>query len=77
MDPGLYPRRGHRRTAGVGVDHLSKARRVASIMDRAMERVTGAVPVACELALSRRWFKRAKAVYLPGGQLLPCEIDLF
>ena len=32
-------------------------------MNGAMERVTGDVPVACEYALSRRWSKKAKAVF--------------
>ena len=58
-----------------GVDHLAEARRVESILNRAMEKVTGAVPVACEFALARRWSKKAKAVYTPDGRLVPCEID--
>ena len=40
-----------------------------------MERVTGDVPVACEYALSRRWSKKAKAVFRD-GKLVPCEIDV-
>ena len=44
-------------------------------MNRSMEAVTGDIPVACEYALSRRWSKRAKAVF-SDGRLLPCEIVL-
>jgi hypothetical protein len=43
------------------VDHAAEALRVESIMNRAMEVVTGEVPVAVEYALSRRWSKKAKA----------------
>jgi DNA polymerase family A len=56
-------------------DHAAEARRVESIMNRAMEMVTGNVPVAVEFALSRRWSKRAKAVFDPEGRLIRCEID--
>jgi hypothetical protein len=58
-----------------GVDHAAEARRIAEIMNVAMEQVTGAVPVACDYALSRRWSKEAKAVF-HDGKLVPCEIDL-
>jgi hypothetical protein len=56
-------------------DHTAEARRIAGIINAAMERVTGAVPVACDYALSRRWSKAAKAVYRD-GKLVPCEVDL-
>jgi DNA polymerase family A len=56
-------------------DHAAEARRVESIMNRAMEVVTGEVPVAVEYALSRRWSKQAKAVFDAEGRLLPYEID--
>ena len=59
----------------VGVDHAAEARRIEEIMNDSMERVTGAVPVACEYALSRRWSKNAKAVFRD-GKLVPCEIDV-
>ena len=44
-------------------------------MNRAMERVTGAVPVACEVSLSPRWSKKAKPKFVD-GRLVPCEIVL-
>jgi hypothetical protein len=56
-------------------DHAAEARRVESIMNSAMEEVTGDVPVALEYALSRRWSKRARAVFDADGRLIPCEID--
>jgi hypothetical protein len=59
----------------VGVDHAAEARRIEEIMNDSMARVTGAVPVACEYALSRRWSKNAKAVFRD-GKLVPCEIDV-
>jgi hypothetical protein len=57
-------------------DHTVEARRIEAIMNQEMERVTGDVPVACEYALSRRWSKKAKAVFDETGRLVPCEIDL-
>jgi hypothetical protein len=56
-------------------DHAAEARRVEKIMNRAMEVVTGDVPVAVEYALSRMWSKRARAVFDAEGRLIPCEID--
>jgi hypothetical protein len=56
-------------------DHATEARRVEEIMNRSMEEVTGNVPVACEYALSRRWSKKAKAVFDPDGRLIPWEAD--
>jgi hypothetical protein len=53
-------------------DHAAEARRVESIMNREMQRVTGTVPVACEYALARRWSKKAKAVF-EDGRLIPWE----
>jgi hypothetical protein len=38
-------------------------------MDAGMEAVTGAVPSACEYALSRRWSKSATRIVV-GGRLL-------
>ena len=57
-------------------DHAAEARRVESIMNRAMEVVTGDVPVAVEYALSRVWSKKSKAVFDDRGRLLPCEVPL-
>ena len=58
-----------------GDDHATEALRVEKIMNRAMEIVTGEVPVAVEYALCRRWSKKAKAVFDAQGHLIPCEID--
>jgi hypothetical protein len=55
------------------VDHAAEARRVESIMNRAMESVTGNVPASCEYALCRRWSKKARAVFDGDGRLLPWE----
>ena len=54
-------------------DHAAEALRIATIINRAMESVTGNVPSGCEYALSRRWSKKAKAVYDDGGRLIPWE----
>ena len=59
-----------------GADYTAVARHVESIMNRAMEVVTGEVPVAVEYALSRVWSKKAKAVFDAQGRLVPCEIDV-
>ena len=55
-------------------DHAAEALRVEQIMNRSMEQVTGEVPVACEYALSRRWSKKAKAVF-NDDRLVPWEED--
>jgi hypothetical protein len=57
-------------------DHTTEARRIEEIMNRAMERVTGDVPIACEYAPSRRWSRKARAVFDEMGWLVPCEIEL-
>ena len=54
-------------------DHAAEARAIEAIMNRAMERVTGDVPAACEYALSRRWSKKAKAIFDAEGRLLPWD----
>jgi hypothetical protein len=55
-------------------DHGAEAARIESILNRFMESVTGGVPVDCEYALSRRWSKKAKAVFLD-DRLIPYEGD--
>ena len=54
-------------------DHAAEALRVESIMNRAMESLTGGVPVECEYALARCWSKEAKAVFDAEGRLIPFE----
>jgi DNA adenine methylase len=51
---------------------LAEAEAVVKIMKRAMERLTGGVPVGCEFALSRRWSKSARAI-VEGERLLAWE----
>src|SRR5262249_34986369 len=56
-------------------DHAADAKRIESIVNGEMERVTNGVPVAWEYARARRWSKRAKATFDGAGRLVPCEID--
>ena len=36
----------------------AEAQRIDEICCRSMEQITGTVPIACEYALSRRWYKQ-------------------
>jgi hypothetical protein len=56
-----------------GADFTAEAERIAATLNRAMERVTGGVPVACEYALARCWSKKAKATFDRDGHLVPYE----
>jgi DNA polymerase I-like protein with 3'-5' exonuclease and polymerase domains len=56
-------------------DHTAEARTIETILNREMEKVTGAVPVASEFALARRWSKKAKPRFDADGGLVPCEVD--
>ncbi|MBI3832489.1 MAG: hypothetical protein HY291_23395 [Planctomycetes bacterium] len=51
-------------------DHLALAKRVVEIMISAMREVVPDLPVSCEYALMRRWFKGAKAL-IRDGRLMP------
>jgi hypothetical protein len=33
-----------------------------------MEELTGSIPIACEFALSDRWYKQAEAVFNSSGE---------
>ena len=54
-------------------DHTEAASRIDRILCESMEELTGAVPVACEYALSDRWYKGAEAVYDDSGKLIPWQ----
>lgn len=47
----------------VEVDHTEEAFRINRILCESMEQLSGSVPIACEYALSNRWYKEAEAVF--------------
>jgi DNA polymerase I-like protein with 3'-5' exonuclease and polymerase domains len=53
----------------IDADHTEQARRIDRILCETMEELTGSVPVACEFALSDRWYKAAEAVFDAKGKL--------
>ena len=63
----------------IDADHTAEAQRIDRIMCESMESVTGTVPVACEYALSTRWYKEAAAVFendvLVPWRRQPSDID--
>lgn len=50
-------------------DHTEQAKRINSILCETMQELTGSIPIACEFALSNRWFKAAEAVFDGSGKL--------
>jgi hypothetical protein len=50
-------------------DLTASALRVDRILCESMEQLTGSVPIACEYALSDRWYKAAEAVFDENGRL--------
>jgi len=56
-------------------DHAKEAKKIETIVNGEMQKVTGSVPVACEYALARRWSKNAKPVFTPDGRLVPYELE--
>lgn len=50
-------------------DHTTEAVRIDRILCNAMKGLTGSVPIACEYALSDRWYKEAAAVFDENGRL--------
>jgi hypothetical protein len=50
-------------------DHTEAAKRIDRILCESMEQLTGTIPVACEYALSDRWYKAAEAVSDDQGRL--------
>lgn len=47
----------------VEADHTEEASRVESILCDSMQQLCGSVPIACEYALSERWYKGAEGVF--------------
>ncbi len=50
-------------------NHTEEARRIDRILCESMRQLTGSIPVACEYALSDRWYKQAEAVFDEQGRL--------
>ncbi len=50
-------------------DHTAEAKRIDDICCRAMEQVTGTIPIQCEYALSACWSKEAEIVVDERGRL--------
>jgi hypothetical protein len=53
----------------IDADHTEAAKRIDRILCETMEELTGSIPVACEFALSDRWYKAAEAVFDAKGKL--------
>ena len=53
----------------VGADHTEDAKRIDRILCESMAQLTGTIPIACEYALSDRWYKAAEAVFDDQGRL--------
>jgi DNA polymerase I-like protein with 3'-5' exonuclease and polymerase domains len=49
--------------------HTEAANRIDRILCDAMQQLTGSIPIACEYALSDRWYKAAEAVFDEHGRL--------
>jgi DNA polymerase I-like protein with 3'-5' exonuclease and polymerase domains len=50
-------------------DHTEAAKRIDRMLCESMELLTGSIPIACEYALSDRWYKQAEAVFDDQGRL--------
>jgi DNA polymerase I-like protein with 3'-5' exonuclease and polymerase domains len=50
-------------------NHAEEARRIDRILCDSMQQLTGSIPIACEYALSDRWYKQAEAVFDDNGKL--------
>lgn len=50
-------------------DHTEEAKRIDRILCESMQQLTGSIPIACEYALSDRWYKQAEAVFDDQGRL--------
>ena len=53
----------------INADHTEAAKRIDRILCETMEELTGSIPIACEFALSDRWYKSAEAVFNSSGEL--------
>lgn len=52
-------------------NHTEEAKRIDHILCDSMQQLTGSIPIACEYALSDRWYKQAEAVFDENGKLKP------
>lgn len=50
-------------------NHAEEARRIDRILCDSMQQLTGSIPIACEYALSDRWYKQAEVVFDDQGRL--------
>lgn len=50
-------------------NHTEEAKRIDRILCESMQKLTGSIPIACEYALSDRWYKQAEAVFDDQGRL--------
>ena len=53
----------------INADHTEAAKRIDRILCETMEELAGSIPIACEFALSDRWYKAAEAVFNSLGEL--------
>jgi len=47
-------------------DHAEEAKKIDAILCNSMRELTGEIPIACEYALTERWYKEAEAVFEEG-----------
>ena len=57
-------------------DCTAHAKRIEQICIDAMQTLVGDIPVKCEYALARRWYKQAEAVFDSNGELQLWEPDM-
>ena len=50
----------------VDSDHTADAKTIDGILCDSMQQLTGSIPIACEYALTDRWYKQAEAVFEAG-----------
>ncbi len=50
-------------------NHTEESRRIDRVLCDSMQQLTGSIPIACEYALSDRWYKQAEAVFDNQGRL--------
>ena len=54
----------------VAADFTNEARRIETICCETMQQLTGEIPIICEFALARKWYKQAESVFDVQGRLL-------
>ncbi len=57
------------------MDHTAAAKHIEQICCSTMQELVGDIPVACEYALTDRWYKQATAIYDSAGKLIPWRPD--